>query len=54
MRDNSVGVRLLGRLPFWLLGWLPGWLPGFLLALPLAAVWVIGALMIAEPDGPSA
>ena len=45
MRDNSVGVRLLG--------WLPGWLPGFLLALPLAAVWVIGALMIAEPDGPS-
>ena len=42
MRDNSVGVRLLG------------WLPGFLLALPLAVVWVIGALMIAEPEGPAA
>ena len=42
MRDNLPGLRLLG------------WLPGFLLALPLAVIWVIGALMIAEPDGPAA
>ena len=40
VHDQSSTVRLFG------------WLPGFLLALPLAMIWVMRALLIAEPDGP--
>lgn len=42
MYEHPVGIRRLG------------WLPGFLLALPLAIVWVIGALMAPHVDGPAA